>query len=298
MIPTPGLAALVVQRAADAGVVISASHNPFKDNGIKFFSSSGYKLSDEEEGEIETHIEHHDLQSLAGDRFGYAEPLEGAVDDVRGRHRRPHPAGPARPAHRGRLRPRRHVRGGAAGPRAASARRSRCCARRRTACNINAGCGSTHIGALQEMVRADGFDLGLAFDGDGDRMLAVDASGELVDGDFIIAILARHLKAKGLLRHDTVVTTVMTNLGFHIAMQREGIKVDVTPVGRPLRRGRDAQGRLRPGRRAVRAHHQPGRGHDRRRPGERLPAAAGAARDGRAAGRGGGRHGRACHSGS
>jgi phosphoglucosamine mutase len=97
--------------------------------------------------------------------------------------------------------------------------------------NINAGCGSTHIGALQEMVAADGFDLGLAFDGDGDRVLAVDASGQLVDGDFIIAILARHLKAKGTLRNDTVVTTVMTNLGFHHAMEREGIAVLVTPVG-------------------------------------------------------------------
>ena len=98
-------------------------------------------------------------------------------------------------------------------------------------CNINDGCGSTHIGALQEMVRGDGFDLGLAFDGDGDRVLAVDAGGELVDGDFIIAILARHLKARGRLRHDTVVTTVMTNLGFHQAMHREGIEVAVTPVG-------------------------------------------------------------------
>ena len=72
VIPTPGLAALVLQRGADAGVVISASHNPFQDNGIKFFSSSGYKLSDEEEAEIEAHIEHHDLRSLAGDRFGSA----------------------------------------------------------------------------------------------------------------------------------------------------------------------------------------------------------------------------------
>jgi phosphoglucosamine mutase len=97
--------------------------------------------------------------------------------------------------------------------------------------NINAGCGSTHIGALQEVVAGDGFDLGLAFDGDGDRVLAVDASGELVDGDFIIAILAKHLKSQGKLRRDTVVTTVMTNLGFHQAMKREGIEVLVTPVG-------------------------------------------------------------------
>ncbi len=80
-------------------------------------------------------------------------------------------------------------------------------------------------------MRGDGFDLGLAFDGDGDRVLAVDTHGELVDGDFIIAILARHLKARGLLRHDAVVTTVMTNLGFHLAMRREGIAVVTTDVG-------------------------------------------------------------------
>jgi phosphoglucosamine mutase len=97
--------------------------------------------------------------------------------------------------------------------------------------NINAGCGSTHMEALRQAVRAGGFDLGLAFDGDGDRVLAVDASGEIVDGDFIIAILARHLKAQGKLSRDTVVTTVMTNLGFHHAMRREGIEVVVTDVG-------------------------------------------------------------------
>jgi len=97
--------------------------------------------------------------------------------------------------------------------------------------NINAGCGSTHIGALQTAVAADGFDLGLAFDGDGDRVLAVDSTGALVDGDFIIAILAKHLKHQGKLRRDTVVTTVMTNLGFHQAMKREGIEVLVTDVG-------------------------------------------------------------------
>ena len=97
--------------------------------------------------------------------------------------------------------------------------------------NINHECGSTHLEALQRVVQADGFDLGLAFDGDGDRMLAVDARGALVDGDFVIAILARHLKSKGLLRRDTVVTTVMTNLGFHHAMRREGIEVVTTAVG-------------------------------------------------------------------
>jgi len=230
VIPTPGLATLVHQRGADAGVVISASHNPFADNGIKFFSSAGFKLSDEEEAEIEAHIQHHDLQSLAGADFGSAELLEGAVEgyvwdvvkriplDLSGMkialdcaHGAMHLAAPLALEESG--------------------ARVTVLFDRPDGTNINDGCGSTHIQALRRTVAGDGFDLGLAFDGDGDRVLAVDAAGELVDGDFIIAILARHLKAQGKLRGDTVVTTVMTNLGFHLAMQREGIRVLVTPVG-------------------------------------------------------------------
>jgi len=230
VIPTPGLAALVQQRGADAGVVISASHNPFVDNGIKFFSGAGVKLSDEEEAEIETHIQHHDLQSLAGADFGSAEQLEGAVEgyvwdvvkriplDLSGMkiaidcaHGAMHLAAPLALEESG--------------------AQVGVLFDRPDGTNINTGCGSTHIGALQEIVAADGYDLGLAFDGDGDRVLAVDAAGNLVDGDFIIAILAKHLKAQGKLRGDTVVTTVMTNLGFHRAMRREGIEVLVTPVG-------------------------------------------------------------------
>jgi phosphoglucosamine mutase len=230
VLPTPGLAALVLRHGADAGVVVSASHNPFGDNGIKFFSSAGLKLSDEEEAEIEAHIAHHDLQSLAGDRFGSADQLKGVVEeyteDLVGRiplelggmkiavdcaHGAMYKAAPLALAESG-----AQVDVMFADP---------------DGVNINAGCGSTHMTALQEAVRADGFDLGLAFDGDGDRVLAVDSSGELVDGDFIIAILARHLKAQGKLRGDTVVTTVMTNLGFHQAMAREGIDVVVTDVG-------------------------------------------------------------------
>jgi phosphoglucosamine mutase len=230
VIPTPGLAALVRQRGADAGIVISASHNPFADNGIKFFSGAGLKLSDEEEAEIEAHIEHHDLQSLAGADFGSAGRLEGAVEgyvrDVVGRipldlrgmrialdcaHGAMHRAAPLALEESGAT--------------------VTVLFDQPDGTNINAGCGSTHIGALQKVVADDGFDLGLAFDGDGDRVLAVDAAGDLVDGDFIIAILAKHLKAQGKLRGETVVTTVMTNLGFHLAMRREGIDVLVTPVG-------------------------------------------------------------------
>jgi phosphoglucosamine mutase len=230
VIPTPGLAALVLERGADAGVVVSASHNPFGDNGIKFFSAAGLKLSDEEEAEIEAHIAHHDLQSLAGAAFGSAEQLEGVVEEYAlGLVRRI-------PLDLSGMRIAVDCAHGAM-YRAAPLALAECGAGvsvlfdEPDGVNINAGCGSTHMGALQEAVRADGFDLGLAFDGDGDRVLAVDPSGEIVDGDFIIAILARHLKGLGRLRGDTVVTTVMTNLGFHQAMAREGIQVVVTDVG-------------------------------------------------------------------
>ena len=149
--------------------------------------------------------------------------------------------------------------------------------------NINAGCGSTHIGALQKVVADDGFDLGLAFDGDGDRVLAIDAAGDLVDGDFIIAILAKHLKAQGKLRGDTVVTTVMTNLGFHLAMEREGIEVLVTPVGdryvvAEMLKGDYLLGGEQSGHIINRDVSTTGR-----RAGHGAAAAAGAARDGRAA---------------
>jgi phosphoglucosamine mutase len=230
VIPTPGLAALVLQRGADAGVVISASHNPFQDNGIKFFSAAGMKLSDEEEEQIEAHIVRDDLHTLAGDRFGSADHLEGAVEgyvwdlvrriplDLSGMKI-------ALDCAHGAM-----FRAAPLGLAESGADVTVLCAEP-DGTNINDGCGSTHLSALQDAVRGDGFDLGLAFDGDGDRVLAVDASGDLVDGDFIIAILARHLKARGLLRHDTVVTTVMTNLGFHHAMRREGIEVVTTAVG-------------------------------------------------------------------
>jgi phosphoglucosamine mutase len=230
VIPTPGLASLVTERGADAGVVISASHNPFADNGIKFFSSSGLKLSDDEEAEIEEHVLHHDLKSVTGAHFGVSarvpDPVNTYVDGLLARL----------PVELGRVRLAVDCANGAmyaAAPlalRRAGADVSVLCAAP-DGVNINEGCGSTHIALLQQMVADDSFDLGLAFDGDGDRVLAVDRHGNLVDGDFVIAILARHLKEHGRLRHDTVVTTVMTNLGFRLAMEREGIAVQITDVG-------------------------------------------------------------------
>jgi phosphoglucosamine mutase len=230
VVPTPALAALVLDAAADAGVVISASHNPYADNGIKFFSHEGVKLSDDEEAEIEALIQTQGQPGEAGDEFGDAERLEGAVEryvdalvariplDLRGLRVAVDCANGATST----AAPRALRAAGAAVTVLCAAPDGR---------NINAGCGSTHIRLLQEAVRADGFDLGMAFDGDGDRVLAVDRHGELVDGDFILAILARHLKSRGQLTHDTVVTTVMTNLGFRLAMEREGIHVVITDVG-------------------------------------------------------------------
>jgi phosphoglucosamine mutase len=229
VIPTPGLAALVVRREADAGIVVSASHNPFSDNGIKLFSHEGLKLSDDEEAEIEALLV-EDLPCATGAGFGEAEPVEGAVEayvaDVVGRI----------PLDLAGMRVAIDCANGAmsrAAPLAFAGSGASvdciCCSP--DGLNINAGCGSTHIERLQQLVRADGFDLGLAFDGDGDRVLAVDRNGELVDGDFMIAVLARHLKEQGRLRTGTIVTTVMTNLGFHHAMEREGITVKVTDVG-------------------------------------------------------------------
>jgi len=230
VIPTPGLAALVLKRGADAGVVVSASHNPFADNGIKFFSHLGLKLSDDEEAEIEEHVTGHDLASLSAARIGRADTVEGAVEsyvwDLVGRI----------PLDLSDLRVAVDCANGAmyqAAPLGLSESGADVSLlyTEPDGYNINHDCGSTHIGALQDFVREGGLDLGLAFDGDGDRVLAVDARGELVDGDFIIAILARHLRGKGGLRRNTVVTTVMTNLGFHLAMAREGIEVATTAVG-------------------------------------------------------------------
>jgi phosphoglucosamine mutase len=230
VIPTPGLAALVVERGADAGVVVSASHNPFADNGIKIFSHLGIKLSDDEEAEIEEHVGRHDLVSLRGDQVGRADFVEGAVEDYVANvvKRIPLDLSGVRIAvdcANGAMFEAAPLALGESGADVVLLHTAP------DGLNINHECGSTHVAALQKVVRADGFDLGLAFDGDGDRMLAVDSHGALVDGDFVIAILARHLKSKGTLRGDTVVTTVMTNLGFHLAMRREGIAVVTTAVG-------------------------------------------------------------------
>lgn len=230
VIPTPAVASLVVSEGLDAGAVISASHNPYQDNGIKFFGPSGFKLTDAQEAKMESFLSH----VPAG---GDDAPEPGAV------HCLENPVG----KYVDRLLSRFKLD-------LSGLRIVLDCAQGATyqtsplafhdlgadvtvicdqpdGFNINHNCGSTHMQKLQELVRGDGFDLGLAFDGDGDRVIAVDAGGEIVDGDFMMAICARHMKAQDQLQQDAIVTTVMTNLGFHLAMKKLGINVLTTAVG-------------------------------------------------------------------
>jgi phosphoglucosamine mutase len=225
VLPTPGVAALAPRLGAAAAAVVSASHNPYPDNGIKFFSSEGWKLSAEKERMIESLTEVMNLERPNGSGVGAVETLGGAA--------RLYAKGIL-----GRLRPR--IEGakvlldcanGAAYEAAPLAFGElgvelTVVGDEPTGMNINEGCGSTHI----EGLNAEGYDVTFAFDGDADRVLAVDEKGDVVDGDRIIAILARDLKEREALA-GWVVVTVMSNLGFFKAMDALGIPYEVTPVG-------------------------------------------------------------------
>jgi len=230
VVPTPGLAWLVADRDADFGVMLSASHNPMPDNGIKVFARGGVKLPDEVEDLIEEGLR-SDWDLPTGADVGRVTIDLAAVDEY--------------VAHLIASLPPDTLRGltvvldganGAASKTAVAAFEGQGAVVKpiHTApdgLNINLDCGSTHLAALQAAVVAERADLGLAFDGDADRCLAVDRAGALVDGDQILAILALALKAQGRLHLDTVVATVMSNLGFIQAMQAQGIAVDTTKVG-------------------------------------------------------------------
>jgi phosphoglucosamine mutase len=228
VIPTPGVAYLTGALDAAFGVVISASHNPAADNGIKFFGPGGVKLPDEVEDQIEA-------------RLGTAAPPAetfGRVADAGAEPQRylDHLLGtlPAEPL--AGLRVVADCAHGAAYLVAPEALR-RAGAEVITigvapdGLNINAGCGSTSLGALVSAVTEFGADAGIAYDGDADRCLAVDASGVLLDGDQILTVLATELKEAGRLTGDAVVVTVMSNQGFYVAMRDAGIEVIQTPVG-------------------------------------------------------------------
>ncbi|PWJ24230.1 phosphoglucosamine mutase [Branchiibius hedensis] len=229
VLPTPAIAYLTADLDVDLGVMISASHNPMPDNGIKFFSRGGFKLPDATEDAIAASLR-ADWQRPTGAAVGRAKTLPGG-----GERYVEHLLG-AVPAALDGLHVVLDAAHGAASEvapevfRRAGARVTVIGAEP-DGLNINDGYGSTHLGHLRVMVAQVGADLGLAFDGDADRCLAVDASGQVVDGDQIMAILALDLKERGVLRGDTLVATVMSNLGMLQAMQREGVNVLQTAVG-------------------------------------------------------------------
>ncbi|MFH8578473.1 phosphoglucosamine mutase [Streptomyces zaomyceticus] len=234
VLPTPAVAHLTGVLGADLGVMLSASHNAMPDNGIKFFARGGHKLADDLEDKIESVYEEHrtgapwerptgagvgrvrdydegfetyvaHLMAVLPNRL---EGLKVVLDEAHGAAARVSPEAFAR-----------------AGAQVVTI------GAEPDGLNINDGCGSTHLGLLKAAVLEHGADLGIAHDGDADRCLAVDAAGNEVDGDQILAVLALAMREAGALRGDTVVATVMSNLGFKLAMEREGLNLVQTAVG-------------------------------------------------------------------
>lgn len=232
VIPTPAIAKLVKTLHADAGVMISASHNPVAFNGIKFFNEEGLKLSDGIEDEIETYIsENTQLHNPTGISLGHVKTYDNAASDyihyvistLEGT------------TFEG-LKVAMDCANGAAfevAPIALNALDAKVYTihHEPDGTNINESCGSTHTEDLCKFVKVVGADIGLAFDGDADRLLAIDENGVLVDGDKIMAICGLHMSQKGKLRENTIVSTVMSNLGFDIALKENGMRSVKTQVG-------------------------------------------------------------------
>lgn len=231
VLPTPAVAYLTDFYGADMGVVISASHNPMPDNGIKFFSKGGHKLPDAVEDEIEAAMD--SLAETGPTGHGIGRIIEEATDAKV--HYLEHLA-QAMPRPLDGITVVVDCANGAASdvtPHAYSTAGATVIAihNRPNAYNINDNCGSTHIEQVRQAVLEHGADLGLAHDGDADRCLAVDAEGTVVDGDQIMAILALAMKENGELRKSTLVATVMSNLGLRLAMEEAGITLRTTKVG-------------------------------------------------------------------
>jgi phosphoglucosamine mutase len=240
VLPTPAVAFLVGDLGADFGVMISASHNPMPDNGIKLFAAGGHKLPDSVESAVEEGM------GAAADRpTGAAIGRVRDLADAAARYRDHLVA--VTPAPLSGLRVVVDCAHGAASVVAPEAYRRAgadviALHAEPDGLNINDGCGSTHVEPLRDAVRAHGADLGIAHDGDADRCLAVDAAGAEIDGDQIMAVLAVAMREAGELAEDTLVATVMSNLGLHLAMREAGITVRTTAVGdryvlEELRRG-------------------------------------------------------------
>jgi phosphoglucosamine mutase len=230
VLPTPAVAFLTGSYGADVGVVLSASHNPMPDNGIKLFAAGGLKLPDDIEAEIEAAVAEGPHTRPIGAAIGRLRSADDAVERY-GAHLLN-----AQPTRLDGLHVVVDCANGAASAvapdiyRGAGAKVTAIAAEP-DGLNINDGVGSTHLEHLVEAVRRNGADLGIAHDGDADRCLAVDASGQIVDGDQLIAICALALREAGQLRENTVVATVMSNLGLHHAMRSAGIDLVTTGVG-------------------------------------------------------------------
>lgn len=232
VISTPGVSYLTRVMSAEAGVMISASHNPVADNGIKFFGSDGFKLTDDQEAEIEALLdaETDELPRPTGGDLGsiteyfeggqkYIQYLKQTVDEeFDGIHVA------LDCAHGATSTLATHVFADLDADISSMGASP-------NGLNINEGVGSTHPEALAKLVVDKGADVGLAFDGDGDRLIAVDEKGTIVDGDQIMYICAKHLKSEGRLKQDTVVSTIMSNMGFYKALEENGMKSVKTAVG-------------------------------------------------------------------
>jgi phosphoglucosamine mutase len=262
VLPTPAAPLLIGRYGFDLAVVLSASHNPYRDNGIKLFASDGYKLSDEAELAIEAELDEPQHVPVAVSKASSPAPASRTEALAEMQAEAPGDESPKTPFAVGRVRELRgasedylrelHARfreldltgldvlldcANGATYKVAPEIFRRLGARVTAVAdapdgrNINAGCGSTHVEGLGALVRSGGHALGFAFDGDGDRVLAVDRTGAVVDGDELMALAALHLRDSGRLADGGVVVTVMTNYGFHAAMKRAGVPIATTQVG-------------------------------------------------------------------
>ncbi len=232
VIPTPAVAYLTIKHQADAGIVISASHNPFEHNGIKIFSGAGYKLSDALEEEIETYIDKsQEIPNAVCDKIGRV--LDNAIDPVT--EYVAHLAGTIE----GDLSGMRVAVDCANGASSRTVRKlfdslgvaAEFAFTEYNGININDGCGSTHLEDLCRRVKEGTYDLGIAFDGDADRCLVVDDRGEVLDGDRIMAVCATGMQQQGRLKNQAFVATVLSNMGLHEYARNHGFGIECANVG-------------------------------------------------------------------
>lgn len=232
VVPTPAIAYLTRKYKVDAGVVISASHNPVEFNGIKFFDGNGYKLPDELEDEIETLIQNNmsGVKFPTGNSVGKVKYREGAKEEYVNH------AIQSVPVNLEGVKVVLDCAEGAAHYTSVEAIEELgaeviAIHNHPDGSNINANCGSTHMEELKARVVYEKAQIGLAFDGDADRLLAVDENGSMVDGDQIMAIVGNHMKNQGKLKNNTIVATVMSNLGFFLMAKEQKLEIEQTKVG-------------------------------------------------------------------